>query len=66
VAPPRWQPSLDDFIDLASFLLGADRAAVERLPRLPLAESAMPPTTKWSRGSANAQREMRDEPPAVS
>jgi death on curing protein len=39
--PPRWTPTLDDFIDAASFILGIDRAAVERLPRLPLAESAL-------------------------
>ncbi len=39
--PPRWQPSLADYVDLAAFLLGADRTAVERLPRLPLAESAL-------------------------
>lgn len=38
---PRWTPTLDDFIDAASFILGIDRAAVERLPRLPLAESAL-------------------------
>lgn len=37
----RWQPSLEDYIDIAAYLLGADRAAVERLPRLPLAESAL-------------------------
>ena len=39
--PPRWTPTLDDFIDAASFILGVERAAVERLPRLPLAESAL-------------------------
>jgi death-on-curing protein len=39
--PPRWTPTLDDFIDAASFILGIERAAVERLPRLPLAESAL-------------------------
>jgi death-on-curing protein len=38
---PRWQPSLEDYIDIAAYLLGADRAAVERLPRLTLAESAL-------------------------
>lgn len=41
MAPPRWQPSLEDYVDLAAFLLGADRAAVERLPRIALAESAL-------------------------
>ena len=39
--PPRWKPSLDDYIDIAAYLLGADRAAVARLPRLDLAESAL-------------------------
>jgi death on curing protein len=39
--PPRWQPSLDDYIDIAAYLLGADRAAVAALPRSTLAESAL-------------------------
>jgi death-on-curing protein len=39
--PPRWQPSLEDYIDLAAYLLGADRAAVAALPRITLAESAL-------------------------
>jgi hypothetical protein len=39
--PPRWQPSLDDYIDIAAYLLGADRAAVAALPRITLAESAL-------------------------
>ena len=38
---PRWQPSLDDYIDMAAYLLGVDRAAIIRLPRLALAESAL-------------------------
>jgi death-on-curing protein len=37
----RWQPSLDDYIDLAAYLLGVDRAAVAALPRIALAESAI-------------------------
>jgi death on curing protein len=39
--PPGWEPSLEDYIDLAAYLLGADRAAIARLPRLELAESAV-------------------------
>jgi death on curing protein len=39
--PPRWQPSLDDYIDLAAYLLGANRATVAAFPRLSLAESAL-------------------------
>ncbi len=39
--PARWQPSLEDYIDIAAYLLGADRAAVAALPRLSLAESAL-------------------------
>jgi death on curing protein len=39
--PQRWQPSLEDYIDLAAYLLGADRAAVAALPRIALAESAV-------------------------
>ena len=38
---PRWQPSLEDYIDIAAYLLGADRAAVAALRRLALAESAL-------------------------
>jgi hypothetical protein len=38
--PPRWQPSLEDYIDIAAYLLGAVRAAVAALPRLSLAEPA--------------------------
>jgi death on curing protein len=39
--PQRWTPILDDFIDAASFILGVDRATVERLPGLGLADSAL-------------------------
>jgi death on curing protein len=38
---PRWEPSLEDYIDIATFLLGSNRAAVASLPRLGLAESAL-------------------------
>lgn len=38
---PRWQPSLDDYVDMAAYLLRTDRAAITRLPRLALAESAL-------------------------
>lgn len=37
----RWTPTLDDFVDLASVVLDAPEAAIRRLPRLPLAESAI-------------------------
>jgi death-on-curing protein len=39
--PTRWQPSLEDYIDIAMYLLDADHAAIARLPRLALAESAL-------------------------
>jgi death-on-curing protein len=39
--PARWEPSLEDYIDIAAYLLGADRTAVAALPRLTLAESAL-------------------------
>lgn len=39
--PPRWQPSLEDYVDVAAYLLAADRAAIAGLPRLALAESAL-------------------------
>lgn len=35
-----WQPSIDDYIELAAYLLRADRAAIAALPRIALAESA--------------------------
>lgn len=38
---PTWQPTLDDYVDVAAFLLGAEREAIGRLPRLGLAESAI-------------------------
>ena len=38
---PGWRPSLDDYTDIAAFLLSADRAAVAQLPRMQLAESAL-------------------------
>jgi death on curing protein len=39
--PPRWQPSLEDYIDVAAYLLGADHSTIARLPTLALAESAL-------------------------
>lgn len=38
---PRWQPSLDDYVELAAYLLGTDPAVVAALPRIGLAESAL-------------------------
>jgi hypothetical protein len=34
--PARWQPSIEDYIDIAAYLLGADRAAIVGLPRITL------------------------------
>lgn len=39
--PPRWERSPEDYIDVAAYLLGSDRAAIAILPRLALAESAL-------------------------
>jgi death-on-curing protein len=39
--PARWQPSLEDYIDIATYLLDADHATIAGLPRLALAESAL-------------------------
>src|SRR4051794_21414462 len=39
--PARWQPSLEDYVDIAAFLLGAERGAIAALPRIALAESAL-------------------------
>lgn len=41
MTPPRWRPTLEDYIDVASFLLSAQPAAVRSLPRLGSAESAI-------------------------
>lgn len=38
---PRWVPTLEDYVDLASYLLGSSPESVGRLPRLSLAESAI-------------------------
>lgn len=37
----RWQPSLEGYIDITTYLLDADYAAIAGLPRLALAESAL-------------------------
>jgi death-on-curing protein len=37
----RWIPTLEDYIELAAYLLGTDRDAIAHLPRISLAESAV-------------------------
>lgn len=37
----RWTPTLDDFVDVAGVVLDSPEEAIRRLPRLPLAESAI-------------------------
>ncbi|MEJ7893164.1 MAG: Fic family protein [Solirubrobacteraceae bacterium] len=37
----RWTPTLDDYVDVAAYLLVADRDAIARLPRIGLADSAL-------------------------
>lgn len=39
--PTGWRPTLDDYVELAAFLLGGSPEAVRRLPRIGLAESAI-------------------------
>lgn len=39
--PPRWRPTLEDYVDLAAFLLAAPPEAIRRLPRVASAESAI-------------------------
>jgi death on curing protein len=39
--PKRWTPSLEDYADLAAYLLGTSRKVVLALPRIELAESAL-------------------------
>jgi len=39
--PDLWRPTLDDYVDLAAFVLDADPAAIAGLPRISLAESAL-------------------------
>jgi hypothetical protein len=41
VPPPRWRPTLEDYVDVAAFLLSAPPEAVRSLPRLRSAESAI-------------------------
>lgn len=38
---PNWVPTLDDYVDVAGVILDAHSTTVRRLPRLPLAESAL-------------------------
>jgi hypothetical protein len=62
---PRWEPSLEDYIDIAAFLLGANRAAVAALPRLGLAESALrAPFASF--GGVEAYPTLIDRPPYSS
>jgi len=37
----RWTPTLVDYVDVAAYLLAADREAIARLPRIGLADSAL-------------------------
>lgn len=37
----RWRPDLDDYVDIAAYLLGAEREVIVRLPRIDLADSAL-------------------------
>ena len=39
--PKRWTPSLEDYADLAAYLLGTNKQAVLALQRIGLAESAL-------------------------
>jgi death-on-curing protein len=41
MGPARWVPTLDDYADIAAFLLGTDVSTILRLPRIDLAESAL-------------------------
>jgi len=41
VADERWTPTLEGYIDAASFVLRSSRESVRRLPRIALAESAI-------------------------
>ena len=36
-----WEPSLADYVVIASIVLGTDRATIEALPRITLADSAL-------------------------
>ena len=37
----QWTPTLVDYVDVAAYLLAADREAIARLPRIGLADSAL-------------------------
>ncbi len=41
MADTRWIPTLDDYLDVASVLLGATAETLRALPRITLAESAI-------------------------
>jgi death-on-curing protein len=41
VPPPVWQPTLEDYLDVAGFLLAATPEAIRSLPRIGSAESAI-------------------------
>lgn len=41
MTPPRWRPTLEDYIDLAGFLLDTTPEAIRSLPRIGSAESAI-------------------------
>jgi death-on-curing protein len=41
VPPPLWRPTLEDYIDVAGFLLAATPMAIRSLPRIGSAESAI-------------------------
>jgi len=41
VSRSLWRPTLEDYVDLAGFVLGAAPEAVRNLPRIGLAESAI-------------------------
>ena len=57
----RWTPSLEDFVDAAGFILGAEPEAIRRLPRLALAESALhAPFASF--GGVDAYRTERSSP----
>jgi death-on-curing protein len=55
-----WRPTLDDFVDVAGFLLGASPEAIRSLPRMGSAESAIhAPFASF--GGADAYPELLDQ-----
>ena len=63
--PPHWRPTLEDYIDVAAFLLAATPDAIRSLPRIGSAASAIhAPFASF--GGADAYPELLDQAAAAA